>query len=102
MVFGRCYLGVMVKVARSFARIHRSNLINFGIVPLLFSNSSDYQTLKQGDRLKFPALRKTIEQGKDEITAICDVKEIKLKLKVTDRERKCLLQGGYLNLVKKK
>ena len=95
------YLGVMIKIVRSFARIHRSNLINFGIVPLLFSNSSDYERLKQGDRLKFPDLRKTIEHGKDEITALCNTKEIKLKLKVTDRERKCLLQGGYLNLVKK-
>lgn len=95
------YLGVQIKIAKNFARIHRSNLINFGIAPLFFGDSSDYEKLKQGDRLKFPDIRKNIEQGKDEITAIWNGREIKLKLKVTDRERKCLLEGGYLNLVKK-
>ena len=95
------YLGVQIKIAKSFARIHRSNLINFGIVPLLFSDPSDYEKLKLGDRLRFPDLRKQIEAGKDEVTALCNDREVKLKLKVTDRERKCILDGGYLNLVKK-
>lgn len=94
------YLGVMIKIAKGFARIHRSNLINFGIVPLLFSDPLDYERLKQGDRLRFPDIRKNIEQGKDEILTMCDKREIKFRLKVTDRERKCLLDGGYLNLVK--
>ncbi len=95
------YLGVMIKIAKSFARIHRSNLINFGIAPLLFSDSSDYERLKQGDRLRFPNLRKTIEAGKDEVTAKRGEKEMRFTLKVTDRERRCILEGGYLNLVKK-
>ncbi|MBI4379201.1 MAG: aconitate hydratase [Nitrospinae bacterium] len=95
------YLGVMIKIAKSFARIHRSNLINFGIVPLLFCDPSDYQCLKQGDRLRFPELRKSIEEGKDEIAALCGMREVRLKLKVTERERRCILEGGYLNLVKK-
>lgn len=95
------YLGVQIKIAKSFARIHRSNLINFGIVPLLFNNPSDYEELKQGDSLRFPELRKNIEQGKGEVLAICNGREVKLKLKVTDRERKCILEGGYLNLAKK-
>ena len=95
------YLGVQIKIAKSFARIHRSNLINFGIVPLLFSDPSDYEKLKLGDRLRFPDLRKQIEAGKDEVTALCNDREVKLKLGVTDRERKCILEGGYLNLVKK-
>ncbi len=95
------YLGIQIKIAKSLARIHRSNLINFGIVPLLFSDFSDYERLKQGDSLRFPELRKTIEAGKDEITALSGDRKVKLKLKVTDRERKCLLEGSYLNLVKK-
>ncbi len=74
------YLGVLIKIAKSFARIHRSNLINFGIVPLLFSNPSDYQWLKQGDRLRFPNLRKYIEEGKDEIAALCGMKEVRFGL----------------------
>lgn len=95
------YLGIQVKIAKNFARIHRSNLINFGVVPLLFTNSSDYDRLKQGDRLSFPNLRKLIEEGKEEIIAKHNDREIKLKLKVSDRERRCILEGGYLNLVKK-
>ncbi len=95
------YLGVQIKIAKSFARIHRSNLINFGIVPLLFNDPSDYEELKQGDRLRFPELRKNIEQGKGEVLAICNGREVKLKLKITDRERKCILEGGHLNLAKK-
>ena len=95
------YLGIQVKIAKGFARIHRSNLINFGVVPLLFTNSSDYDRLKQGDRLSFPNLRKLIEEGKEEIIAKHNDREIKLKLKVSERERRCILEGGYLNLVKK-
>ncbi|MEK7841817.1 MAG: aconitase family protein, partial [Deltaproteobacteria bacterium] len=95
------YLGVQIKIAKSFARIHRSNLINFGIVPLLFNDPSDYEELKQDDRLRFPELRKNIEQGKGEVLAICNGREVKLKLKVTDRERNCILEGGHLNLAKK-
>src|SRR3990167_5336131 len=76
------YLGVQIKIAKGFARIHRSNLINFGIVPLLFSDPLDYERLKQGDRLRFPDIRKSIEQGKDEILAMCGNREIKIRLKV--------------------
>ncbi len=95
------YLGIQVKIAKSFARIHRSNLINFGVVPLLFADPLDYDRLKQGDRLSFPDLRKRIEEDKDEIIAKHNNRELKLKLKVSERERRCILEGGYLNLVKK-
>ena len=45
------YLGVIVKIAKSFARIHKANLINFGIVPLVFKDRKDYDCFKQGDRV---------------------------------------------------
>lgn len=95
------YLGIQVKIAKNFARIHRSNLINFGVVPLLFANLSDYDRLKQGDTLFFPELRNQIKAGKEEIIAKHKDIELRLKLKVSERERKCILAGGRLNLVKK-
>lgn len=95
------YLGIQVKIAKSYARIHRSNLINFGVVPFLFADLSDYDRMKQGDLLSFPKLRKQIKDGKEEIIAIHNNIELKLKLKVSERERKCILAGGCLNLVKK-
>lgn len=104
------YLGVRIKIVRSFARIHRTNLINFGIIPLLFSNPEDYKSLNPGERLKFPDLRRDIQQGKEELFAFfasldanpaCNNRVIKLALHVSDRERKCILEGGLLNLVSK-
>ncbi len=96
------YLGVRVKIAKSFARIHRANLINFGILPLLFKNPGDYEVLKEGDRFIFKGIRKALLSGEKEIKfeiegkgtfgAICDL---------TEKERECILQGSRLNLVKK-
>lgn len=95
------YLGIRVKIAKSFARIHRTNLINFGIVPLVFKNPSDYDAITQGERLSFPGIRKTIEDGKKETTArLGSGKEIPLKVELSPRERACILAGGLLNLIK--
>lgn len=95
------YLGVRIKIAMSFARIHRANLINFGIIPLVFGDPEDYKRVRQGERLRFPELRRSIENGEKEITAIYGSSVIKLFLKVSDRERGCLLEGGLLNLLRK-
>lgn len=94
------YLGIRIKIAISFARIHRSNLINFGVIPLLFNDPEDYKFLNVGDRLKFPSLREEITKGKEEIIVARGEGVIKLVLRVTNRERRCLLEGGLLNLVK--
>lgn len=95
------YLGIRIKITKGFARIHRSNLINFGIIPLLFGNAEDYERLNTGDRLRFPDLRKALQEEKNELIAICRGKVIKLRLQVSSRERKCILEGGLLNMIKK-
>jgi aconitate hydratase len=95
------YLGVRIKIAKDFARIHRSNLINFGIVPMCFKDPGDYERINKDDRMSFPELKKTIEEGKNELTALLREKKITLKLNLTGRERNCILEGGLLNLVKK-
>ncbi len=102
------FLGIQVKIAKSFARIHRSNLINFGIVPLLFKNSVDYDSILQGDSIRIQDMKKAVKEGQEEIKAIWSnkvtkqEKEISLILKATEREREILVNGGLLNTVRGK
>jgi aconitate hydratase len=94
------YLGVRVKLAKSFARIHKANLINFGVVPLTLADPADYDRLNQGDTLEFSGLRKAIESNAEEITPKAGGVEIKLRLEVSSRDRKLLAAGGLLNHIK--
>lgn len=68
---------------------------------MIFSNPEDYKRLNLGDRLRFPELWKVIQQGAEEISAVCNNRVIKLALLISDRERRCFIEGGLLNLVKK-
>ncbi len=95
------YLGIRAKIAKSFARIHKANLVNFGILPLIFKNAADYDLLKQGDRLTFPDVRRLVASGAVEIPVQADGREIITVLDVSDRQRQELLAGGTLNYVKK-
>jgi aconitate hydratase len=94
------YLGVRAKIAKSFARIHKSNLCNFGVLPLTFKDRSDYDRLNKGTKLVFPDVRKRIERGDREIPAEADGATIMTILDVSGRQRKHLLAGGTLNFVK--
>jgi aconitate hydratase len=94
------YLGVRVKLAKSFARIHKANLINFGVVPLTLADSVDYDRLEQGEVLEFSGLKSAIESGAEEITARAGGKDIKLRLEVSSRDRKLLAAGGLLSHIK--
>jgi aconitate hydratase len=94
------YLGVRVKIAKSFARIHRSNLINFGILPLSFKDPADYDRLKQGDRIRLSGVRALVEKGATEIPVQVEGGEIVTLLDASERERKELLAGSLLNYVK--
>ena len=58
------YLGVKAVITKSFARIHKANLINFGIVPLVFENPADYDIIKEGMSLSFPSFLSDIKNGK--------------------------------------
>jgi aconitate hydratase len=89
------FLGIKAVLVKSFARIHRGNLVNNGILPLVFVNESDYDRIKQGDRLSLPNVRSEIQKGED-IT----VNDFKVKCELTDRERDMLIAGGLLNMFK--
>ncbi len=94
------YLGVRVKIAKGFARIHKANLCNFGILPLTFKNAADYDLLEKGASLRFPDVRKRVERGDSEIPVQIAGSTITTVLEVSDRQRKLLLAGGALNYVK--
>ncbi|MET0386692.1 MAG: aconitate hydratase, partial [Polyangiales bacterium] len=90
------YLGVRVVVAKSFARIHRRNLIAQGIVPLTFESESDYEKAKQGDKWELRDLRKALESGKQSCSAELPSGSLQLKAAFSERERQLLLAGGLL------
>jgi aconitate hydratase len=94
------YLGVQIKLVKSFARIHKANLINFGIVPLTFENPGDYEVLKQGSYVEIPDLRRKISAGEQKITVLIDSNPLQAILEVSDRHRAILLAGGLLNWAK--
>lgn len=98
------YLGVRAKLAKSFARIHKANLINFGILPLTFENSNDYELLSQGTAIRIDGIRSRLEKGDTLFTVeiVSSGKKIVMKLEVTERERQILLAGGLINLAKQK
>ena len=94
------YLGVRVKIVKSFARIHKANLCNFGIIPLTFENPRDYDRFKKGSKVVFPDVRMHMEAGNKQLPAVVDGHPILTVLEVSDRQRQNLLAGGALNYVR--
>ncbi|MGB8992684.1 MAG: aconitate hydratase [Desulfobaccales bacterium] len=94
------YLGVRVKLVKSFARIHLANLINFGILPLTFENSGDYDILEMGQILELPGVRQLLLDGADRLPLKVGEKEIWVKVDLSARQRKLLAVGGALNLAR--
>ncbi len=94
------YLGVRVKIVKSFARIHKSNLCNFGVLPLTFKDPADYEKIGQGAKIILRDIRARIERGDREIPAEVGGSTVLTVLDVSDRQRKHLLAGGTLNYVK--
>ena len=92
------YLGIKAVIAKSFARIHAANLVNAGIVPLIFQNPADYDRIDQFDELELPGIRREIEAG-TEIVLINRTKNesYSLTAPLSDRSAKMILSGGLLN-----
>lgn len=94
------YLGIKAVFARSFARIHRSNLINFGIVPLLVGDPSLFDALQPSARVEIQNIRMPLERGDTSILVRVNGKEYNAQHDMVDRERRILLAGGLLNYTK--
>jgi len=92
------YLGIKVILAKSYARIHRSNLINFGILPLIFKSPDEFDRIQQGDQLRIKDVRDRLE--KDEFLEIENATQgrtFEISHGLSDREMRILLAGGLLN-----
>jgi len=95
------YLGIKAVLTKSFARIHQANLINVGILPLVFADASDYDRLRQGDVLRMANVRDALSRG-EQITVV-DVTqdyEIQATYDMSERQIKNVLAGGLLNDIK--
>lgn len=96
------FLGIMAVIARSFARIHRSNLINFGIIPLLFNNIEAYEKVEKGDRLIIQDIKKSLT-GNQFYTIYNQTKDYSFEVSsnLNDREKEIIMSGGLLPNTKK-
>jgi aconitate hydratase len=92
------YLGVKAVIAKSMERIHRDNLINFGIVPLLFVDPDDYEKLSVNDRIEIENIREQLQAGPRIRATLADGATIELEHGLTEREASFILAGGRLNL----
>ncbi len=95
------YLGVKAVLVKSFARIHRANLINAGILPLTFVDPADYEKINLGDQLELPYVKQEIMEGKN-ITVINRTLDEKFEAvcELTDRTRDIIIAGGLLDYTK--
>ncbi len=97
------HLGVRAVITKSFERIHSANLINFGIVPLLFADEADYDRINQGDQIEIPNIREEIAK-KSTLRArnVTNGFEFEVKHALTDRQIEIILAGGRLAYTKEK
>ncbi|MFN0064895.1 MAG: aconitate hydratase [Chlamydiales bacterium] len=97
------YLGVRVVLVKDFARIHRSNLTNFGVVPLLFDDPNDWKKLSQGDELYFPQIREELKAGFAVTVENVTCKyTFQVHHNLTKRELLHVLEGGMIGHFKKR
>ena len=95
------YLGIKAILAKSYARIHRSNLINFGILPLTFKDQDEFEKVQQGDRLKIENIQKGLK--KDELLRVGNVTQqrvFEVFHGLNNREIEIMLAGGLLNYIR--
>ncbi|MBT4880530.1 MAG: aconitate hydratase [Alphaproteobacteria bacterium] len=97
------YLGLRLVIAKSFARIHWQNLVNFGVLPVTFESPEDFDTLGLGDTLVLKNIHRAISMGDAlEATVKCSGKQIKLTHELSKRQIDILLNGGLINWLKGK
>ena len=101
------YLGVKAVIVKSFSRIHWANLINFGILPLVFDDAAKsptgddaagYEAVQQGDELRIEGLREALQKGTNLVVKnLTQHNSFKVSYDLTDRQKEILLAGGLLN-----
>jgi aconitate hydratase len=95
------YLGVKAVIAKSMERIHKANLVNFGIIPLKFKNEKDYDTIDQDDELEIPNIDILLKKSKPlTVKNKTKNKTFEVEYDLSEREKQILLAGGTLNYIK--
>ncbi len=97
------YLGIRAVITKSFARMHKANLINSGIIPLTFKNPDDYDKIHLGDKLSLPDIKASVTSGN--VTVLINETKnetYELELELSERARQILLAGGMLNFTANK
>lgn len=95
------YLGVKAVIAKSIARIHKGNLINHGIIPMIFENPQDYEKVELADELEISQLLDQIPAGIVIIKNKTKDYTFRVQLDLTDNEVEVVLSGGQLAYLKK-
>ena len=95
------YLGIKAILAKSYARIHRSNLINFGILPLTFKGQDEFEKVQQGDRLRIENIHDSLKKdGFLKVENVTQQRFFEVVHGLNNREREILLSGGLLNYIR--
>jgi aconitate hydratase len=92
------YLGVKAVIAKSFERIHFANLVNYGIIPLVFAAPNDYTQVSQSDEIEICGLKRAVEKG-DKTQILNKTRGVKFEalISLSARQREILKDGGVLN-----
>ena len=93
------YLGLRVVVAKSFARIHWQNLVNFGVLPLTFSDGADYERIERDGRLTLRGIHAALDGGQPPTVLTGDGDPIEVVHKLSLRQREIIKAGGLINWV---
>ena len=97
------YLGIKAILTKSYARIHRSNLINFGVLPLIFEDPDEFSKIQQGDCLRIPQPRSALQgEGLLKIENVTQKRMFNVSHGLNSREREVLLAGGLLNYTRER
>ena len=96
------YLGIKAVLAKSFARIHKANLINSGIIPMVFDNENDYNNIDLNDNFEINNLYEDLKKGKVKITNTTKGEDFYVKVELSPYEIEVIKAGGKLNYTKNK
>jgi len=96
------FLGVKAVLAKSLARIHKNNLINHGVLPLVFANSSDYERIEQGDELSIEQVKEQVRNRRVTLVNKTQGTSFEAIVDLTDREVDLIIAGGQLRYVQSK
>lgn len=94
------YLGVKAVIAKSFARIHKANLINNGIIPMEFKNEEDYNNISLIDNLEIKHIKEALQSGEVIVSNLTKKEDYIVKIDLTEKEKEVIKAGGRLNYVK--